>query len=160
MVCRNAAAALHLGLAALLFVTFCTLPTPASSPSAVPTLAAQERAATAQRFVERTLRIWQERLNLKDWDIRVNLVSSNVLEPKTLGNIHWDTSARRATIDVLSSYDYTLPLPKMLNDMEFTIVHELVHLQLASLPRSKATERQEEYAVNQLAFALLSLSRH
>jgi hypothetical protein len=160
MVSRNAAAALHLGLAALLSFTICTLPGPASASSASPTSAAQERAATAERFVEKALRIWQERLNLNEWDIRVNLVRPNVLEPNTLGNIHWDTSTRRATIDILSSYDYTLPLPKMLNDMEFTIVHELVHLQLASLPRSKATERQEEYAVNQLAYALLNLSRH
>jgi hypothetical protein len=48
----------------------------------------------------------------------------------------------------------------MLDDMEFTVVHEMVHLQLASLPRSEASRRVEEHAVNELAAALLKLAKH
>jgi hypothetical protein len=47
----------------------------------------------------------------------------------------------------------------MLDDMELTIVHELVHLQLASLPRSEASRSTEEHAVNGIADALLDLDR-
>jgi hypothetical protein len=47
----------------------------------------------------------------------------------------------------------------MLDDMEFTVVHELIHLELSSLPRSEASRRDEEYAVNQIADALLALDR-
>jgi len=36
----------------------------------------------------------------------------------------------------------------MLQDMELTIVHELVHLELAALPRSQASRSTEEHAVN------------
>ena len=61
---------------------------------------------------------------------------------------------------MLSSSDYKLPYREMLNDMEFTVVHELVHLQLASLPRSDASRRVEEHAVNELARALLKLANH
>ena len=43
--------------------------------------------------------------------------------------------------------------------MEFTIVHELVHLELASLPRSEASRSNEEHAVNLSAEALLRLDR-
>jgi hypothetical protein len=160
MLSRNPAAGILSSLAASLFFSFALLPSPASASGASPTLAAEKREAAAQKFVEQTLRVWQERLNLKDWDIRVELVHPSALEPRTLGNIHWDTDIKRATINVLSSYDYTLPFPEMLSDMEFTIVHELVHLELASLPRSEASRREEEHAVNQIARALLSLSRH
>ena len=96
---------------------------------------------------------------MKAWDIRVQLTRASQLEPKTLGNIHWDTDAKTATICVLSPADYNLTGDEMLADMEFTIVHELVHLELASLPRSDASRRIEEHAVNDIASALLRLAR-
>jgi len=157
MVSRNFAAAILSGYAALLLSTSFTQAF-ASGRGALPVLAPEAREATAQTFVTQTLRVWQERLNLKDWDIHVELVRPNALEPKTLGNIHWDTISKRATIGVLSSYDYTLPTPEMLSDMEVTVVHELIHLHLASLPRSEATRRNEENVVNQISRALLKLA--
>ena len=99
-------------------------------------------------------------MNLKDWDIHVDLVRADHLEPRTLGNVHWDTDTKKATIDVLSPFDYTLTHNAMLADMEMTIVHELVHIELASLPRSDASRRTEEHAVNEIAGALLRLARH
>lgn len=118
------------------------------------------RIAEASKFVEGRLRDWQDRMNMKDWNIHVDLVRAEQLEPRTLGNVHWDTDAKKATIDVLSPLDYTLPHNAMLADMEVTIVHELVHIELASLPRSDASRRTEERAVNELAGALLRLARH
>jgi hypothetical protein len=41
--------------------------------------------------------------------------------------------------------------------MELTVVHELVHLDLASLPRSQASRSSEEHAVNGIAQAMLQL---
>lgn len=119
----------------------------------------QEREIASRQFVLQRLSLWQERLNLTQWDIRIELDRAAQLEPRTLGNIHWDTETRQATIAVLSSYDYHLPFDAMLDDMEFTVVHELVHLQLAVLPRSDASRRAEEHAVNELAGALLKLAR-
>jgi hypothetical protein len=119
----------------------------------------QDRDAAAAKFVSQKLQVWQNRMNLRDWDIRVELVRADKLEPKTLGNIHWDTDAKSATIAVLAPEDYKLPYQAMLDDMEFTIVHELVHLELASLPRSEASRRVEEHAVNEIANALLKLAR-
>jgi len=119
----------------------------------------QSRELFAENYVRDKLRIWQQRLNLNDWNLRVDLVRPSGLEPKTLGSIHWDTTTKRATIAVLSSYDYKLPFRSMLDDMEFTVVHELVHLQLASLPRSEASRKNEEHAVNELASALIRLAK-
>ena len=149
-----AAAALPLFLFASIGYTatnLSALPAPPSTPEA--------REAVAQQFVSQRLSLWKERLNLKDWNLSAELVRSNSLEPRTLGNVHWDVDRKEATIGVLSSYEYQLPWQEMLKDMEFTIVHELIHLHLASLPRSEATSRIEEHVVNQIAHALLNLSK-
>jgi hypothetical protein len=119
---------------------------------------ARDNQVEAANFVAARLAVWQQRMDLKDWQIRVEVVRSDRLEPKTLGNIHWDSDLKSATIFVLSPEDYKLPHDAMLNDMELTIVHELVHLELASLPRSEASRRVEEHAVNAISSALLKLA--
>jgi hypothetical protein len=118
----------------------------------------QERELQAQRFVAAKLQLWQQRMNLTPWSIRADLVRTSALKPKTLGGIRWDSSTMTANIDVMSTYDYKLPFEAMLDDMEFTVVHELVHLQLSSLPRSEASRTAEEHAVNEIASALLKLA--
>ena len=106
---------------------------------------------------------WQKRLNLQDWNITVALARATELKPKTLGNIHWDTDKKTATIHVLDPADYHLSFPAMLQDMEFTVVHELIHLELspvlAPLQRTDENRRDEEHAVNHMAQALLDLDR-
>jgi len=169
MVSKKLPAAIHLGLAAIFPLLLAALvhgsgsdkPKPAvNSASRQTSPADAEREAVAQRFVDQSLATWQTRLDLKDWNIKVNLVRPSALEPKTLGNIHWDLNTKEATIGVLSAYDYTLPTPAMLDDMEFTVVHELIHLHLASLPHTDASRMPEEHAVNEIARALLGLAKH
>jgi len=144
-----------LGTAALLFTlsfsTFASNNTNQTDP--------KDRDAQAAKYVALKLQTWQDRMNLKGWDIRFEMVRAEQLEPKTLGNIHWDTAVKTAKILVLAPQDYKLPYKEMLDDMEFTVVHELVHLELASLPRSDASRRTEEHAVNEIASALLKLAR-
>ena len=98
-----------------------------------------EHHLAAQSFLAEKLWLWQKRLNLTAWNIRLKLTRSSELRPKTLGNIHWDAGAHSAEIHVLAPEDYKLSARAMLADMEFTVVHELVHLQLSSLPRSEAS---------------------
>ena len=64
-----------------------------------------------------------------------------------------------AEIHVLAPEDYKLSTRDALADMEFTVVHEMVHLQLSPLPRSEASRGAEEHAVNQITQALLTLDR-
>jgi len=155
MVSRISARATQLGLVAFLFTSLAVLGFTSTTNNPAP----QDRESLAKTFVEQKLRSWQERLNLREWNLQVKLVPSNALEPKTLGNIRWDLDKKEATIGVLSTKDYTLQGQEMLDDMEFTIVHEMVHLHLASLPRSEASRRIEEHAVNELAKALLKLAK-
>jgi hypothetical protein len=133
----------------------------ASSSQAQPSVdaAGRERSAMAQAFSQERLSIWKKRLKLDDWNITVQMARTTELKARTLGNIHWDSDAKTAAIRVLDPADYTLPEDAMLKDMEFTVIHELIHLKLApllsALPRSEASRRDEEHTVNNLADALL-----
>jgi len=157
MIRSKSAAYIRSGVAAFLFFLVAVVaPSSTSSSGPPPTPSELERVNIAQEFVGRTLHLWQNRLGFGGWDIHVDLVRSTALEPRTLGNSRWDTNLKRDTIDVLSPYDYTLSTPEMLKDMEVTIVHELVHLELATLPRSEATKGEEEQAVVRITSALLN----
>jgi hypothetical protein len=147
-------------LAGLLF--FLTLVSSAQDISAS-AIKARERTLLAQGFTTEKLWVWQKRLNLQDWKITVALARASELKPKTLGNVHWDSEKKTALIHVLDPADYTLPFEAMLKDMEFTVVHELIHLELspvlAPLQRTDENRRDEEFAVNHMAQALLDLDR-
>lgn len=69
------------------------------------------------------------------------------LKPRTRGQIKWDKGKKSAALAVLDTSDYELPPSEMPAGMEFTIVHEVVHLELASLPQSEASRSSEEHAV-------------
>ena len=126
-------------------------------------LCSRERTLMAESFSSEKLSEWQNRLNLKDWKITVMVVRATDLKPKTLGNIHWDGEKKTAVIRVLDPIDYKLKDQAMLNDIEFTVVHELIHLELSlvlsPLQRNEANRMEEEHAVNHMAQALLDLER-
>ena len=113
----------------------------------------------AQQYVTERLAVWQQRLKLEAWQISVLPGRSSELKANTLGAIRWDKSKKTATIWVLDPADYQLPFRAMLDDMELTVVHELVHLEMASLPHGQASRSTEEHAVNGIADALLALDR-
>ena len=124
---------------------------------------ANERTICANSFATEKLWYWQKRLNLQDWNISVIIVRTTDLKPKTLGNIHWDSEKKTAVIRVLDPADYQMAPREMYDDMEFTVVHELIHLELApalsQFSRNEASRREEEHAVNHMADALLKLQR-
>lgn len=133
-------------------VGVCVAPQPPPEPGL------KDREAIATEYIREKLPLWQERLQLQDWKVTVLPVHPSNLRQRTLGNIHWDMDKKTAVIRVMDAADYQMPLRATLNDIEFTIVHELIHLELASLPRSEASRSQEEYAINHLADALLQSS--
>jgi hypothetical protein len=150
------------GFSAPFFASVLLLLSTASSVQAqqsVPEPTAHERALLAESFLNERLIVWQQRLNLQDWKISVVMSHPTDLKPRTLGNIHWDSDKKNAVIRVLDASDYKMGFRDMIEDMEFTVVHELIHLELSSLPRSEASRRDEEHAVNQIADALLKLDR-
>jgi hypothetical protein len=125
-----------------------------------PTPTAEQHPDAAKTFIDQQLSLWQKRLRLDDWHLTASLVPATDLKARTLGNIHWDSSTKIADIKVLRAEDYKMPYPQALRDMEFTVVHELVHLRLSTLPRSEASRGAEEHAVNELTQSLLDLAAH
>jgi hypothetical protein len=139
------------GILSAVFAGVCVAPqTPPEPP-------ARDRAALARVFVAEKLARWQRQLKLEDWSISVVMTQRQRLRRGTLGSIRWDAGKKAATIRVLDPADYQVPYRAMLKDMEFTLVHELIHLELASLPRSEASRTDEEFAVNNVASALIAL---
>ncbi len=128
-----------------------------TAPSAAPSAAPAGSRESAQQYVAQKLELWQERLKLSDWRIALAMAHRSDLKPNTVGQIHWDKPSRSASILVLDSSDYRMPFNAMLDDMEMTIIHELVHLKLTSLPHSEASRGSEEQAVNGISEALFAL---
>ena len=143
----------------VLFLAAASCVSAASVPDTTTSISPRERSLVAQTLISEKLWMWQRRLNLQNWNITVLFTPPTDLKPRTLGNIHWDADKHSAVIRVLDAGHYKLPFREMLEDMEFTVVHELIHLELSSLPRSEASRSAEEHAVNQIADALLKLDR-
>jgi hypothetical protein len=120
---------------------------------------ASERGSLAEQYLTKRLALWQGRLQLENWKISLIMSHPDDLRAGTLGNVHWDPDQKTAKIRVLDASDYQKPYKDALRDMEFTLVHELVHVELAALPRNDASRNDEEDAVNRLAKALLLLDR-
>ncbi len=113
----------------------------------------------SQAQVEAWLKSWQRRLALDDWEISAQIVRSTDLKPDTLGNLKWNSATRTATVRVLNPLDYDLPAREIPNDIEYTVLHELIHLQLAALPRDPNNKTVEEKVVNRISEALFALDK-
>lgn len=125
-----------------------------AAPQSAPQVDSRE---FAQQYVAEKLGLWQQRLKLSDWRITWAMAHRSDLKPNTVGQIHWDKPSKGAAILVLDPSEYRMPFNSMLDDMEMTIIHELVHLKLTSLPHSEASRGSEEQAVNGLSEALFAL---
>jgi hypothetical protein len=112
-----------------------------------------------QERVDGWLSTWSSRLRLQDWRIEAKIVRSTELKPDTLGHIKWDSDKKTALITLLDPLDYDLPATRIEEDMEMTVLHELIHLHLSVLPRDKSTRQAEEQVVNRIASALMDLDR-
>ena len=115
------------------------------------------------RHLQAYLEVWQVRLNLRKWKIAVLVVPAGDLKAKTLGNIHWDVLTMSAVIRVLSPEDYNPKVKNILDDMEETIVHELIHLSLVPFqPENGKTDEErgtEEVVISKITQAFLALDR-
>jgi hypothetical protein len=101
-----------------------------------------------ESYLRSRLVFWKARLQLDDWSVALQISQASDLRPGTLGSIHWDPQKKTAVIRALDT-------PRRVSEMECTIVHELIHLELASLPRTDESRVVEEGVVNRLANALL-----
>jgi len=123
-----------------------------------------QRGRLAENYLRKRLAVWQKRLNLQDWAITLEMSHPSELRRGSLGNVHWDAEKKTAIIRVLDASDYQTSFGATLKDMEFTVVHELTHLELSSMTRnfksrSEESVSEEERAVNRLSDAMMQLDR-
>ena len=119
----------------------------------------QATPLVTQAQVDDWTRLWQSRLDLEEWKITTKIVRVSDLKPDTLGHLKWNTATRTAEIKVLNPLDYDLPPSEIPTDIEYTIVHELIHLQLSALPHDGTSKLTEERVVNRISEALFQLEK-
>jgi hypothetical protein len=120
--------------------------------------APRPQTQVTQTQVDNWLRLWQGRLALDDWRVEAHIVRQGDLNADTLGNLKWNARTHTAAIKVLDPRDYDMPAAQIPADIERTVVHELIHLELSVLPRD-GSKRVEEQVVNRMTEALLGLDR-
>ncbi len=104
--------------------------------------------------LDRQVKTWQKRLGLDDWNLQIQVVRVASLDKHTWGNAEWDPDAKTGTISVLDPRDYNLKGSELRLDMECTIVHELVHIQMS--PLNARDDEAREDVVNKIMVALLN----
>lgn len=133
----------------------------------------QVEPVVTQKQVEHSIHYWQHVLRLDDLDIYGLIVPLNKLPDGTTGASKCAIVFATCEIRVLQPSDYaklennTLEGQEILNDIENTIVHELVHIRLRKLSdiyKTKTIEcitteectYAEEYVVVRITSALLN----
>ncbi|MFK0731397.1 MAG: hypothetical protein ACFKPT_02700 [Gloeotrichia echinulata GP01] len=99
---------------------------------------------------------WQRTLKLSDWDVSVKKVPHREM-PDAVGHIRWDLDEKSADIRLIMPEDYQSGALRPYN-IEETLVHELLHLHLATFDMSDEPKRLAlEQAINAIARALVNL---
>ncbi len=111
------------------------------------------------KTLERWKREWQSILRLDDWVITIKFVRKDDMpEEDVQGHVKWNYHAKTAWIRVLDPRDYT---GDGVQDIEDTVVHELVHLHLAPWETGEGTAEYalQEQAIELITGALLAVKR-
>jgi hypothetical protein len=104
--------------------------------------------------LEHQMHFWQKRLGLDEWNLSVRLVRQSEIDRNSWGAAEWDPEAKSGIISVLDPRDYNLHGGELKLDMECTIVHELVHIQVSPLDARDEVIREE--IVNRIMGALMN----
>lgn len=114
-----------------------------------------------EQLIER-LKYWQKKLNLSDWRIKINICRARDMREDCAGSINWTLSNKMASISILDPIDYPTDVMEV-QDMENTLVHELLHIHLAPLNDDYSQNEHytlfEEWAICSIVGALIELER-
>lgn len=128
----------------------------------------KEPVILTQLQLEERLAYWQKRLRLQDWLITVEVCRMREIDGSQARN-HYQRVHKMARIYIGDETDYS-PIQKHPLDMEWNLVHELLHLHFDALLTfgELATANEElprlvyqetEAAIDCIAFALVMTNR-
>ena len=106
-------------------------------------------------------REWQERLRLEFWSVALRIARAKEFDlPNSQGECTWTKTTALATIKILDPIDY--PESPFKQDMEKTLIHELLHLHFCMFDITAAGSAEEgmmERTVDHISRALIALKR-
>ncbi|NWL89576.1 hypothetical protein DMN77_18675 [Paenibacillus sp. 79R4] len=101
---------------------------------------------------------WQKILRLQDWIVIPKIKRGRDMPiPDVCGSCCWDLTQRMAAINILDPIDYP-PDAIVPNDMELTLVHELLHLHFAAVEPEGASIAGEQ-AIESISWGVIALAR-
>ena len=104
---------------------------------------------------------WQKILRLQDWQIKIEFRRKFDMPEYKQGTVGFNAGKKMAAIGIIDPIDYS-PKSDWPQDVEGTIVHELLHLHFGLTDTSKSGSLEEdlwEQAINSLETALVGLDR-
>jgi hypothetical protein len=105
---------------------------------------------------------WQRILRLQDWIISVGIFRKRDMKGENrCGEVEWTLEKRMASIRILDPVDYPDGLMEE-QDMELTLVHELLHLHLVAVTPDHEDELRHcalEQAIDAISRGLVALKR-
>lgn len=104
---------------------------------------------------------WQKILRLQDWDVVVQISRrDDTFGNSTMGQVRFNLELKQALIKIIDPIDYPTNViyPQ---DMETTLVHELLHLHFAPFDAENDTpaEIAQEQAIEAISKGLVALKR-
>lgn len=124
-------------------------------------IALQEVILSADQLKEKS-DYWQKRLRLRDWEVAFSIRRARDMDLEDCqGECHWNIQSKLAWIHILDPVDYE-PNKEFPQDMEKTLVHELLHLHFAPFTADNDNEMvdtAQEQAIDLIARALVETER-
>lgn len=104
---------------------------------------------------------WQKVLRLEHWDVRCFIARKADIKPNSQAYVSWTLQSAQAVLKLMDPIDYDPGTP-FAQDHEESLVHELLHLHVASFDITKVDSLEETYmerAVCHISKALVELKR-
>jgi hypothetical protein len=107
---------------------------------------------------------WQRRLGLSHWEICLKIVRGPTLDDGSMADVSWNLVKHQAMLRVIDPNDYPAFIPThdaWPQDMERSLVHELLHLVFATFdaPENTPEDSAQEQTIAALSKALVTLRR-
>lgn len=112
-----------------------------------------------QKQLTSLCREWQAQLRLQDWEVEINLCRVGEISDNRAGEVTTITAKQTAKINILHPDCYPTTSIEV-QDIERTIVHELLHLSFALVDDVVGLQNTlYEQAIHKTACALVAIKR-